>query len=100
MNVSGPNLTLKDEDEAKNKARADAIEKAQEKAKVLSKELGVKLGKIQSFSESAGGGMYPMYDSAMMNKAVSSFSPIQPEVNLPAGENKYSSNVTITYEIK
>jgi uncharacterized protein YggE len=95
-NVSGPNFSLKNEDDAKNQARTDAINKAKEKAKVLADQLGVKLGKIQSFSENNGGGVYPMYDSAM----VSSFATKSVVPQLPAGENKYSSNVTITYEIK
>ncbi len=95
-NVTGPNFSLKNEDDAKNQARTDAINKAKEKAEVLADQLGVNLGKIQSFSENNGGGAYPMYEGAM----VSSFATKSVIPQLPAGENKYSSNVTITYEIK
>lgn len=96
-NIYGPNLTLDDPQFAQEKAREDAINDAKAKAVTLSKQLGVKLKKIQSFSEDNMGGVYPMYATLgrggdMMEKSVS------PEI--PAGENKYVSNVTITYEIK
>jgi uncharacterized protein YggE len=56
------------------------------------------LGKITSFSENSGG-YYPMYDAKVMMSG--SASPESaPAPTLPKGENKITSNVNITYEIK
>lgn len=95
-NVYGPDFTLADETAAQEKARQDAIVDAKVKATTLAKQLDVKLGKIQSFSESNGGTM-PMY-SSMMRSDMAIEKSVIPQV--PTGENKYSSNVTIVYEIR
>ncbi|MEK7553837.1 MAG: SIMPL domain-containing protein [Patescibacteria group bacterium] len=96
QNVNGPSFALDDSTSGYNAARADAIEKAKAQAKLLSKQLGVKLGKIVNFSESSGGYPYPMAyglgGDVMMAKEAS------PEV--PAGENTYNASVSITYEIR
>lgn len=98
-NVYGPDFTVADEDVAKESARMEAIKDAKVKAMKLSKQLGVRLGKVQSFSENGGGGMYPMYAStAGYARDSVSEKAVAPE--LPTGENKYSSSVSITYEIR
>jgi uncharacterized protein len=96
-NISGPNFSIDDEDNFKDQARSKAIDDAREKAKVLARDLHVRLGKITSFSENGGG--YPMMyaEKTMMAGALDSSVPA-PE--LPKGENKITSNVTITYEIR
>lgn len=94
--LSGPNFAIDKEDTLKAEARKKAIDNAREKAKVLAKDLGVKLGKISSFSE--GGNYYPMYGKAEMMDASVSSAPA-PAV-IPKGENTISSDVTITYEIR
>lgn len=96
-NISGPTFSIDDEDKLKDEARAIAIEKARAKAKVLAKELNVRLGDVVSFSENSGGYPMPMYKS--MDMAVSSAVPERAPI-LPKGENTITSNVTITYEIK
>ena len=94
--ISGPTFSVDNEDKVKDDARALAITDAKEKAKVLADELGVKLGKVVNFSENSGGG-YPIYAKAMMvDSAVAS----APAPTLPKGENKITSDVTVTYEIK
>ena len=98
-NLSGLSFTVENEDATKALARKNAIEDAQRKAEILAKDLGVSLGKISSFSES-GNGYYPMYYSkemAMSSDAGGMGGAPAPE--LPAGENKTTSQVTITYEI-
>ncbi len=96
-NVYGPDFTLADEDEANGKARQDAIVDAKVKAATLAKQLGVRLGDIQSFSEN--GGAYPMmYRTESTMKAGMAMDSVAPQ--MPTGENKYSSNVTIVYEIR
>jgi uncharacterized protein YggE len=93
--ISGPTFSIDDEEEFKDQARSKAIEDAKSKAKVLAKELGVHLGKVVSFSEN-GDNNYPLVyaDKAMMGTEATS-APV-----LPKGENKITSNVSITYEIR
>ena len=96
--ISGPTFSIDNEDGLKDQARGDAIKDAKAKAGVLASELGVKLGKVVSFSENSGGG-YPIYDTkAMMANGATTSSAPAPV--LPKGENKITSNVTITYEIR
>ena len=95
--LSGPNFAIDDEDGLKAEARKKAIDDAQVKAKVLAKDLGVKLGRISNFSEGGGYGGPIYYGKAMMDSAVSS-APVPAEI--PKGENIISSDVTITYEIR
>lgn len=96
-NISGPTFSIDDEEIYKQEAQALAITDAKEKAEILAKNLGVKLGKIVNFNED-NNGAYPMYKEAMMLDSVSARGAAAPE--LPKGENTISSNVTITYEIK
>lgn len=93
--LSGPNFAIDNEDGLKAQARKIAIDEAQAKAKVLAKDLGIRLGKITSFNE---GGDYPvpMYDKAMMETSSVSSAPAV----IPTGENLITSDVTITYEIR
>jgi uncharacterized protein YggE len=95
-NISGPTFSIDDQDVYNDQARAKAIDDARAKAKVLAKELGVDLGKVVSFSENGGGYpmMYAAKDMAVSNQASA------PAPELPKGENKITSNVTITYEIR
>ena len=95
-NLNGPNFAIDKEEALKAEARKIAIDDAKAKAKVLAKDLGVRLVKITSFSEN---GNYPiMYGAAkgMMQDSVALPAPAQ----LPKGENLISSDVTITYEIR
>lgn len=94
--LSGPNFSIDDEDGLKAEARKQAIDDAKVKAKVLSKDLGVKLGKILSYSDNAD---YPRpYYGEMM--ATDMVSKSAATATLPKGENTITSEVTITYEIR
>jgi uncharacterized protein YggE len=96
--ISGPTFTIDNQDAFNDQARALAITDAKGKAQILAKELGVTLGKVVSFSES-GNNPYPvMYDTKAMLGAGTSSSAVPP--TLPKGENKITSNVSITYEIR
>jgi len=98
-NVSGINFSIDDEEELKEEARALAITDAQEKAERLAKDLGVKLVRIVSFYESNGGNYYARAESASFDLAYGG-DDIAPKPSIPTGENKISSSVNITYEIK
>lgn len=97
-NVSGISFVIDDMDKIKAEAKAEAIKDAKEKAKKLSKDLGVKIKKITSYydntdnpygyAEGMGGGV----TSAKVD------SRMTPEI--PVGENKFTATVTITYEIE
>ncbi len=96
--ITGPTFSIDDEDKIKEEARANAIDDAKSKAEVLAKELGVKLGKVTSFYEN--GNNYPMYSSAKTMLGAGEVADSSRAPELPKGENKIISNVTITYEIK
>lgn len=94
-NLYGPNFSIDNEDGLKAEARKKAIDDAKEKAKILARDLGVKLGKISSFNESGNYPM-PMYAKTMMaESAVRDSAAV-----IPKGENTISSDVTIVYEIR
>lgn len=95
--ISGPTFSIDNEEGFKDEARSLAITEAREKAKVLARELGVKLGKVVNFGEN-NGDRYEMYSKVM--SADSSMATGVSAPTLPKGENKIISNVTITYEIK
>lgn len=98
-NVSGLSFSVDKQDEIAREARDKAIVDAREQAKKLAAALGVRLGSITSFYESNP--YQPMYyakDVMMSARAEGMGGSIAPQ--LPSGENKITSNVTITYEIK
>ena len=96
-NLNGPNFTVDNEDSIKDGARKLAIDDAKAKAKKLASDLGVRLGKITSFSEN-GNYPVPMYDAKVMNVGAA-VAPSAPAV-IPTGQNLITSDVTITYELK
>jgi uncharacterized protein YggE len=96
--ISGPTFTIDNQDAFNDQARSKAIVDAKGKAEVLAKELGVRLGKVVNFSENSNY-PYPVYAKTMMGAGVSADSAT-PAPTLPKGENKITSNVTITYEIR
>jgi uncharacterized protein YggE len=99
--VSGLSFTIEDEDKLKAEAREKAIAEAKAKADVLAQSLGVSVIRVTGFYEDSGGYQPPIAygmggDMAVRNMAQE--AKAAPE--LPAGENKIVSNVSITYEIR
>lgn len=92
--TSGLNFVIEDTDKFKAEARAQAIKKAKEDAKLTAKSLGVKLGDIVRFSEDNS---YFEPRGMMMAKAMDSALVAAP---IEAGEQKVSATVSITYEIR
>jgi uncharacterized protein len=95
--ISDLSFIIDDPDKIIEEARAEAINDAKNKAKQLSKELGVRLVRIVSFYDNTGGGPVPYYAEALSGDMVKTTS-LTP--TLPTGENKVSVNVTIVYEIR
>ncbi len=96
--ISGIEFSVDNREQYVAQARAQAITDAKDKAKELAKELGVRLGSILSYNEN---GSNPIYNSAMGLGGTDMKSLAVPAVaEVPTGENKITSDVSITYEIK
>lgn len=93
--VGNLQFTIDNQDELKKQAREDAIEKAKAKAKELAKLLGVRLVRINSFSESS---VLPYYFNAKEAMGLGGAAPAAPQIE--TGENKIEVTVSITYEIR
>lgn len=93
--VGNLEFNIDNEEILREEARSLAISDAKKKAAVLAKQLGVRLGRIVSFSESG-------FPSPVFYKAESlSFdaaAPVSP--TLERGESEIKANVSITYELK
>lgn len=99
--VSGLNFTFDDPDAVQAEARDEAITDAKEKAEKLARSLGVRLVRVVSFNENGGGYPVPYYarDMALgMGGAESAVAQKAPDISV--GENKVTSNVSVTYEIR
>jgi uncharacterized protein len=96
--MQGPNFGFEDDKVVAREARDAAIVDARAEAEKLAKSLGVKLVRIVSFSENNGGGYpMPMYTKSEMGVAMN-MDAKTPEV--PVGQQKIDSNVTVVYEIR
>ncbi len=95
QNISGPEFGLANPNEGPDAARAKAIENAKTEAQTLAAQLDVRLGRIVSFSENTT--PYRTFSAVGMGVSASAVAP-QPE--LPAGQNTYTANVSITYAIR
>jgi len=93
--MGGLQLTIDNQDELKEQARAQAIAEAKAKAQELTSQLGIKLGKIISFNENF---FVPYYGAEeIYMKGVGGAAEVTPDIQ--AGENKISVSVNIIYEI-
>jgi uncharacterized protein YggE len=95
-NISGLDFVVDNIDVIEAQARDKAILDAKQKAEKLSKSLGINLSHIVNFYES---GNTPIYAYAGVSLDAKMASPSVPP-QIPTGENKIVSNVTITYEIR
>lgn len=96
-NLSNISLAVDDPDKILAEARAEAITDAKEKAKLLSKELGVRLVRVVSFYDNTGGGPMPYYAEGLGGDMIKTSTPAP---TIPIGENKVAVNVTVVYEIR
>src|SRR3989344_4111193 len=97
--VSGLNFTFDDPNKLQNDARGKAISDAKTKADQLAKQLGVSLVRVVSFNENGGGYPTPMYYAKDTAVGMGGAEPARaPEISV--GQNKVTSNVSVTYEIR
>jgi uncharacterized protein len=98
-NVSGVSFEVDDTTGLQKQAREKAIADAQEKAQVLAKSLGMQLGKAISFSEDSGSYpspvLYNSYSKVMMDESSAGAAP-----DVQSGSLDISKGVSITFEIK
>ena|SRR3989344_177068 len=99
-NISNLDFVVDDLDSVKAEARNKAIANAKEKAEALGEALDVDLVKIVSFSDSND--YPPVYFGAsdMMEVKGMGGGAVSLPPQVPVGENKVVSQVSITYEIK
>jgi uncharacterized protein YggE len=103
VSVSTLSFTIDDDESLKAEARAKAIEDAKAKAKVLAKNLDARIIRMNGYWEDQnGGGPVPYYGMAadsMKNQSMT--MEVAPQAaTLPTGENKITSKVNISYEIR
>jgi uncharacterized protein YggE len=96
--VNGVQFVVDDEQAVFDKAREAAIADAREKAESLADDLGVRLGRIVNFSEDGAPSYFYGRGGAMMEAANQSKDATTPD--LPVGQNKFESRVTVWYEIR
>ncbi|HAS00070.1 MAG: hypothetical protein US57_C0014G0016 [Candidatus Moranbacteria bacterium GW2011_GWC2_37_73] len=92
-------FTIDDEFALKNQAREMAIEKAKEKAAIIAKQSGMKLGKVKNVSENYDQPSFPMYANAKADAATAS-NQEAPAPIIQTGQNEIRVEVTLTYEVK
>ena len=98
-NVGGIQFVLDEtkQKELEEEARKKAIEAAKAKAISISKVSGIGLGRLVDVQES-GSGYQPPLPYAAMKAEDSRAGNAAPATELNPGENKVSSNVTLSYE--
>lgn len=94
-NVSGLSFDVDRRDALVKNARDKAIADARAEAANLAKSLGVRLVRLVSYNE---GGGYPVYYAKAAALGAADASASVPDI--PAGEDKITSTVSLTYEIK
>ncbi len=96
--VSGLSFTFDNPDQVQNEARDKAIINAKAKAEVLAKSLGVKLVRVISYNEN--GYPTPMYYGKAMSMGIGGDSIPESAPAISIGQNKVTSDISITYEIR
>jgi uncharacterized protein YggE len=97
--VGNISFTIDDDESLKSQARAGAITKAQNKAREIAMQSGLKLGDLVNVVEGSYtppvAPNFGMLDSARVMNEASVSTP-----NIQTGENEVSVSVTLTYKVK
>jgi len=94
--ISNVSFVVDDTEDYKNEARILALEKVEERAKLLARKSSIKLGKIIDISE--GQGVYPIY-RAVKTEAMSDL-PEDTEAPIEPGTQEISVTLTVTYTLR
>jgi uncharacterized protein YggE len=97
--VSGLSFTVADQDALDAEARDKAIQSAKDKADALARSLGVHIVRVVGFSEN---GNSPIYYAKTTNFAADAGGGAMaaPAPQIPVGQNKITSDVSVVYEIQ
>lgn len=90
-------FNIDDDSEILKEARAEAFQKARTKAEEMAAAAGVRLGRIVTFYENAGGYPMPYYGDAIMTKSEVAAAPAP---TIEPGSREMVVNVSVTYEIE
>lgn len=93
--VGGISFDVDDKTKAQNEARQKAVAQAKSKAENAAKIAGFKLGRIINYSEDFGDGPHPI---PMMAKAESAGAEVPTQVE--TGTNEMTVTVTLSFEIR
>jgi uncharacterized protein YggE len=91
-NVYGPNFRIEETNEAEKGLVDSAMTDAKEKAEIIAKSAGRKLGKVMNVSEGSGGVSYPMYSAKA--DGLGGGAAAEP------GTSTISKILTVTFELK
>lgn len=97
--ISGPTFEIEDISVYEQEARSLAIENARQEAKILAKDLGVRLGKMVDFYENFYGGYPETYTVRSYDMAVAEEGSLK-SVSTPVGEDEVEIQVTLVFKIK
>lgn len=96
--IGSLSFDLDDASNVKNQAREIAFKKAREKAEMMAKAAGVKLGNVVTFSEGSGG--YPVPYANFAVKAMDAGMAESSAPSIEAGTQELNISVSVTYEIE
>ena len=92
--VNGPNFEIDNPDEAYDEARVAAVKKAQARAELYAKALGLRVRRVVSIND--GGGYTPPSPAPMMRMAAMGAAADTP---MSPGESSLNASVTIVFEL-
>lgn len=95
--IGSLSFTVDDMEKVKAEARAKAIDQAKQKAETLTKQAGLKLGKLINVSE--GYNPYPVASFGMGSaNAMMEKSSVAPDIQV--GQSEVSVSISLTYQVK
>ena len=99
--VSQLSFVIDNPDGEESKARAQAIEKAREKAKAVAKAGGFSVGRLLSIQEGGGFPVYnQFYEKAALDYGMGGAVPSAPLPSIEPGSQEVKVSVTLVYEIE
>lgn len=98
--IGNINFTIDDEFALKNQARELAIVKAQEKAVLIAKQSGMKLGRVKGVFENSDSTLPIRYDYTNAKMDLSAGGAEMSAPSIQSGQNEIKVEVSLIYEIK
>ena len=99
--IGNINFTIDDEFALMNQARELAIQKTKEKAQLIAKQSGMKLGEVKSVYENQNPNPVPYaYSNAKMDLGMGGATTGVASPDIQSGQNEIKVEVTLTYEVK